>query len=225
MGQVGFVVGLVAEARLGARLGVPVEVGGGTAAGAAAAAARLVARGVEGLVSFGLAGGLDPALRAGQVLVPTRLLDGDRVLEAAPALCRWLGGSTPGAMLAGRLVVAGVAEKRALFARTGAVAVDLESGAVAEAAMRAGLGFAMLRAVCDPAGRTLPAAALVALDGAGAIGGLRVLGSVLRAPGQLPGLLALARDAAAARRGLERRVRVLQQAGLGAPAAPARSAT
>jgi hypothetical protein len=57
------VVGLKAEALLARRLGVPVMIGGGTAAGAEMAARRAVAEGATALVSFGLAGGLDPSLR------------------------------------------------------------------------------------------------------------------------------------------------------------------
>jgi adenosylhomocysteine nucleosidase len=209
-GDVGLVVGLAAEARIAAPLGCRVATGGGTAAGAEAAMRALIAQGVTGLVSFGLAGGLDPALPAGTLLVPrTLLLDGHDARQTDPALCAWLGGATPGPMLAGTAVVADADAKRTLHARTGAVAVDLESGAVALAAARHGIGFAMLRAVCDPADRDLPPAALAALDQAGAIGALRVLGSVLRAPGQVPSLLRLARDAAAAQRALRERVRLI----------------
>jgi adenosylhomocysteine nucleosidase len=65
-----------------------------------------------------------------------------------------------------------------------------------------GLPFAVVRAICDPAERDLPAAALIALDQKGAIGLLRVLGSLLRQPSQLPSLLGLARDTARAQRTL-----------------------
>ncbi len=110
-------------------------------------------------------------------------------------------------MWAADAVVATAADKRALFMATGAEAVDLESGAVGIVADRHRLPFAVLRAVCDPAGTTLPPAALLALDQAGAIGLWRVAHSVLGAPGQLPALLRLARDAGRARTALVRRVR------------------
>ena len=69
-----------------------------------------------------------------------------------------------------------------------------------------GLPFAVLRVICDPAERDLPPAALAALDASGAIGLARVVRSVIGRPGQLPALLRLAADAAAARRALARRV-------------------
>ncbi|MDR3530287.1 MAG: hypothetical protein P4L90_07030, partial [Rhodopila sp.] len=81
-------------------------------------------------------------------------------------------------------------------------AIDLESGAMARVAEAHGLPFIVVRAICDPAERDLPPAALVALDPEGGIGLIPVLRSVLKQPNQLPGLLALARDAGRARRAL-----------------------
>lgn len=148
-----------------------------------------------------------PAMTQRAVPSPARPV----ALEASATLSRALGGATPHLLLAHTAVVATAAAKRDLHDRTGAHAVDLESGAVARAAAAAGIPFAVLRAVCDPAERDLPPAALAALDQRGAIGLLRVIGSVLAHPTQLPGLLALARDAAAARRALLARVRQIDQ--------------
>jgi adenosylhomocysteine nucleosidase len=201
----GVVTGLTAEARIVGRLGV-VAAGGGQRAGAEAAAERLVAQGATALLSFGLAGGLDPALRPGALVIPAAVLDSGERLSTAPTLTALLGGATTALLLQGERVLATAAAKAAAFAATSAAAVDLESGAVARAAARHGLPFAVLRAVCDPAGRPLPPAALAALDSAGAIGLWRVLASVLARPGQVPGLLALAADAARARAALTARV-------------------
>jgi adenosylhomocysteine nucleosidase len=181
-----------------------VRAGGGTPAGAGVAAARLIADGATGLVSFGLAGGLDPALRPGAVVIASAVLSEGERLGADAMLGDRFGGLTGHTMLAGHAVVAEAAAKRALFAATGAQAVDLESGAVARVAQAYGLPFAVVRAICDPAERDLPAAALVALDAEGAIGFGPLLRSLARRPGQLPGLLALAWDAVRARRALMR---------------------
>jgi adenosylhomocysteine nucleosidase len=201
--RIGIVVGLRAEARIARRAGWLVAIGGGTPAGAESAARTLVAQGVTALVSFGLAGGLDPALQAGDVVVPSYLLADGARLPTDPTLFGRADGRT---LLCGETAVASAAEKRHLFEMTGAVAVDLESGAVARVALEHGLRFAALRAICDPAGRSLPRAALVALDARGGIGVLRVLRSLAVRPDQLPMLLALARDAASARRSLMRAI-------------------
>jgi adenosylhomocysteine nucleosidase len=163
---------------------------------------RLLDAGVAGVVSFGLAGGLDPALRPGQVVVPTAVLTEDGSYDADPALAVRLGGLTSHRLWGGKAVAVSAAAKATLFARYGAQAIDLESGAVARGASSHGVAFVAVRAICDPAERELPPAALVALGASGGIGIWRVGLSLLRHPAQLPGLLALARDAAAGRQGL-----------------------
>jgi adenosylhomocysteine nucleosidase len=212
-GTPGIVVGLTAEARIARGLGWPVAAGGGTAAGAARAAAKLIARGVGGLVSFGLAGGLDPALPAGAVIVPGAILLDEQAWPTDAALSARLGDDGAETLLAGSEVLATADAKAAAFARTGCAAVDLESGAVARAAREAGLPFAALRAVCDPAGRNLPPAALAALDAEGGIVLMRVLASLARRPNQLPAIMALGSDAARARRALLDRVAQLARGG------------
>jgi adenosylhomocysteine nucleosidase len=198
--SLGIVVGLQAEARIAASLGV-VAAGGGTPAGAEAAAERLVAGGASALLSFGLAGGLDPALRPGDVVVAAEVIENGRRIAVDVALARRFG--TPaGTVLAATRAVTTVADKAVPFAATGALAVDLESGAVARVAARHALPFAVVRAICDPAGRALPAAALMAMDAWGAIRPLRLLAALARAPGEIVDLIALGRDAAAARRAL-----------------------
>jgi adenosylhomocysteine nucleosidase len=203
----GFVVGLAAEARIAVRSGFPVRAGGGMPAGAAEAASELVRDGATALVSFGLAGALDPALRPGMVVVPETVLSAGQAFHADATLAAWFGGFTGHRLLAGETVAADATTKRALFTATGAQAIDLESGAVARVAASQGLPFAVVRAICDPAERDLPPAALIALDQHGAIGLLAVLGSVLRQPAQILALLALAGDAGRARRSLQRIIR------------------
>lgn len=198
----GFVVGLAAEARIARRCGCPVLAGGGTPAGAEAAAKQLIAQGVTALVSFGLAGGLDPVLRPGTVIIPSHVLFDGATLATNPRLADRFGGLTGHIILAGATVVAEAAAKRQLFAATHAHAIDLESGPVAQIAHAYELPFVVVRAICDPAERDLPPAALVALDPGGEIGLLPMMRSLMRQPGQIIELLTLARDAVLARRAL-----------------------
>jgi adenosylhomocysteine nucleosidase len=204
--RLGIVVGLAAEARWAQPLG-DVAIGGGLPAGATAAAERLVAQGAGALLSFGLCGGLHPVLPPGTLLVPRQVRDGSVYFDTDPGLADQLGGWSADLLLAGRSMVVSAAEKAKLFATTRAAAVDLESGAVAHVAARRGVPFAVLRAVCDPAERDLPPAVLAALDQAGAVAVWRMLAQVAAKPGQVPALLRLARDSAAARRALLARVR------------------
>ncbi len=202
--KLGIVVGLEAEARIAAPLGL-VEIGGGTAAGAEEAVMRLLRQGVEGLLSFGFAGGLSPVLRPGHLVVPeTVLVDGVRLPTDAALASHF--ARRKGVLLGAHKVIGGVAARRAAHAATGAAAVDLESGAVAAGAHVAQLPFAVVRAVCDAWNRELPRVVVMALDGNGKVAGRRIARGLARHPGEVFPLIGLARDAALARRALREAV-------------------
>ncbi|HEY0183791.1 MAG TPA: hypothetical protein VGC09_13375, partial [Rhodopila sp.] len=202
-----------AEARIAARFGYPVAVGSGTPEGAADAANRLLDQGVNALVSFGLAGGLHPAVRPGAILIPVSVQAGDTVYPTDPILAARFGGLTAHRLVAGTAVAAGAAAKQHLYAATQAHAIDLESGGVGRVAHDRGVPFVVVRAISDPAEQDLPPAALQALDGQGRIAVIRVLSSLVHHPSQLPALLRLASGAARARRALL----ALTRRGLSAP--------
>jgi adenosylhomocysteine nucleosidase len=168
--RIGFVVGLSAEARLLRRTGFRVGIGGGFPEGATRAAEKLIAEGAVALVSFGLAGGLNPALRPGAVLVPRTVIDAGEIFHCDPRLIEMLGGAGTVSVTSAQHIIETAADKAAMFERTKAAAIDLESGAVGRIAAVNNIPFAVLRAVADSAERNLPPAALAALNGAGEIG-------------------------------------------------------
>lgn len=200
--RIAAVTGLAAEARIARRAGLIALATGGDGGQTAAAAQRLLDAGATHLLSFGVAGGLDPRLPPGTLLLPRRIcaeggtayaVDAPWRAQVDAALHSAGLAAVPGDLLSVARAVAAPAEKARLFVG-GAVAVDLESHLVAAAAARAGLAFVALRAVADPAGRALPAAALIPLDEMGRPRIGAVLRSLLGAPGQLSDLFALARD-------------------------------
>jgi adenosylhomocysteine nucleosidase len=198
LAKIGFITGLTAEAALLKNTLFLVAAGGGTPAGATTAALKLIDQGAETLISFGLAGGLNPHLKSGTLIIPACVNNApcDEILIA------WLGGATCQNLYAGTNIAVTREQKSALFASTGADAIDLESGAVAIAAQAAQIPFACLRAIADPATRTLPPAALIALNNTGEISIRPILASLAGNPLQLPALIALATDAAKARKAL-----------------------
>ncbi|ALD92651.1 squalene-hopene cyclase [Cupriavidus gilardii CR3] len=161
-----------------------------------------------GLISFGVAGGLDPALPPGSVILADAVAaEGSRFDTDArwTSVLRMALPAAVGGTIAGTdTPAAAVADKRALHAATGAVAVDMESHRIAAAARAAGLPFVVCRAIADPAGRRVPPAALAAFGADGGIAMRALSASLLKQPAQLGELLRLAGDAAAARRGLRR---------------------
>jgi adenosylhomocysteine nucleosidase len=211
------VTGLRVEARCLRGLNVGIACSGGSSERARVEAARLVAEGAAGLVSFGLAGGLAPGLRAGDLLLPETVISPQgRSMPTEPpwrerlkALFATGGLRTTGGALAGsERIVATVADKRALLEATGARAVDMESHAVAAVGSAAGIPFVVIRAVADPHDRVIPQAALETLRPDGQVRVPAVLGGVIRQPGQLVALLRLWRDSAAGFASLQRAARL-----------------
>ena len=194
--------GFTAEARLARRFGFIAFVTGGDAARGRVLATQ-AAEVADGLISFGIAGGLAPRLAAGTLLLPRMVIAGDDERLTADA---GLHGSflaalataglhaETGDLLALEAIVTTPYAKAMQHARYGALAVDLESQHAAHAARAASKPFAVLRAIADPASRGLPSAALVGLHPSGRTAPGRVLASLLRQPGQIPDLVATARD-------------------------------
>lgn len=192
--------GLEAEAKIARRAGLSAVVGAGDHRRTVAVVEE-AASAAECLVSFGIAGALKPGLRAGDIILSTEVIDEDRRWLSSDSLRGRLAelvreiGASEGPVLGARMVLATKADKRRAWHETGALAVDLESVVVARAAAALGIPFLVLRAIADPAGRELPPAALLPLKQNGHPDLGRVLGSLLRRPGQLPTLLSVAREA------------------------------
>ena len=103
---------------------------------------------VDGIISTGLCGALDPALRLGDVVV-----SGNAHVEMpnhmrAPFI--------RGAVYSIDHVAVTAAEKRRLRSQTGAIGVDMESAAVESKAAEWNVPYLCIRAVSDRAGDTLP---------------------------------------------------------------------
>jgi adenosylhomocysteine nucleosidase len=82
-------------------------------------------------------------------------------------------------------------EKRALVERTGAMAVDMESGAVARAAQGAHASFMAIRAIADSANMTIPESSLGAVDEFGELNVLRLLKELISRPFELFAIIRL----------------------------------
>jgi len=206
--------------RLMGRDGTPdlVHCGVGPASAGRALDALLPSR--PGLVLLaGFSGALAPDLGVGRLVVADAVLgpDGATYPVTHPLT---VPGAIAGPIVATERIVGTAAAKRELFARTKALAVDMESATVARRCAEVGVPFACLRVISDDAANDLPPELDgIFADGRPRVG--RVLVAVCRRPGLLWQLLALRR---ATRRAAEALAQGLRQAlsaprpGLGLPA-------
>jgi hopanoid-associated phosphorylase len=196
------VTGLVQEARIAAGPGMTVICSSSDPQQLRALLTVLDPATIRGVISFGVAGGLDPTLKSGDVVVATEVLAGDT---------RWLAGLTlnddliaslalrsrrvvRGGLAGVERVIAAKACKAALRSETGAAAVDMESHIAAAYAAEAGLPFAALRVIADPASRALPELAMAAIKANGDIDLRKVLRGVARDPLSLRALVSTGID-------------------------------
>jgi hopanoid-associated phosphorylase len=183
------VVGMVREARIVSGKGMTVLIGGGQSARLSRDLEQAMLAGAAGAVSFGLCGALHPDLDAGDVIVDSDHPDWLGRLQAQ------VPGAYPGRVSGGDVIVASVREKARLLHESGADAVDMESHILTACARRAGVPYAIVRSVSDPADRTLPTCVLAGMTSDGETNVAGVLAALARRPWELPALLRTAGEA------------------------------
>jgi hopanoid-associated phosphorylase len=173
-GPVGVVTGLASEVRVARSVAAelhdhipqPLMACAGASPRRAYRKARaLVDQGATALVSFGIAGGLHPALHVGTLVIGAEVFTPEHhLLPGSPS---WRGALEKAAnetrlkIETGRIagsnrVVVHTGAKAALHSLSGAIAVDMESHAVAAVAWEKNIPFRALRAIIDDAESHLP---------------------------------------------------------------------
>ncbi len=192
--RLGIITGLASEIRcLSSWRGNPdidMACAGADAARATALAGRMADDGCRGLVSFGVAGALDTSVATGAVILPEQVAFEDRRWACAGAWRQSLERSLAQEMevragiLAGSPVAVRTAADKAVLSRnTGAVAIDMESHAVAAVATERGLPFLVVRVVADPHDQEIPSWMPGLIDDSGHVRELRTAVSLLTHPG------------------------------------------
>ncbi|WP_230473654.1 purine and other phosphorylase-like protein, family 1 [Dyella choica] len=206
----GIVVALASEARaLTSRTTQPERItvlAGGSAlclsgmglSAARRAAQMLVEAGAPALAVFGVAGALSPNLRNGTLFCPERVLDEeghqrdtDPAWRASLRKQLTLPVRTEGALLSVAAPLLTGMAKTTAHQRCGALAVDMESAAVAAVAAEHGLPFLVLRAIVDESDDAIPEALNGSVDAWGRPRTLNLIAALGRHPslwGELPRL-------------------------------------
>ena len=200
------ITGMKREAACAAADGVVTLCSGANAAHLRQSLDALKGQDFGAVISFGLAGGLDPALRPGDCIVAREIIaQGARyavnprlTTAAIEAIAK--AGRTPvsDSIVGVDLMAVDVASKTALRERTGAAVVDMESHIAAAFAKARRTPFAALRVVADPATRALPPLATKAITPDGDIDNGYVARELIRAPGQIGELIRTGLDSRAA---------------------------
>lgn len=198
--RIGVICALHPEAMtLRRRAGLAVRACGVSGAGAADAARELAALGCRLIVSWGTAGALTTALHAGDLVLPARVIGrggavlatDNRARDRLTRRLRYAQRASAGTLLESARLLADPGSKRAAAAKSGAGAVDMESGRVGEACIAQGLPFLAVRAIVDQSGDRLPRRVLETVVAAGELRPGAFATAVLRHPGEWPALALL----------------------------------
>lgn len=209
----GIVVALASEARTLTRQrakpgcmttlddGAALWLSGMGPAAACRAAEALVASGASALAVFGVAGALSETLRSGVLFCPEYVVDEHGAQHATDVLWRsrlqdTLAASAipivwTGALLSVTEPLLTPTAKRSAHARHAALAVDMESAAVASVAAEYKLPFVVLRTIVDETEDAIPTALNDSVDAWGSPRPLNLMAALCRHPsllGELPRL-------------------------------------
>ena len=180
---------------------VVVESGAGCPQAARATQALILGHRPAWIISAGFAGGLDDSLAQGDILMADQIIGTDdrrldidfKFADDAFSAARHLH---VGRLLTTDHVIREPQEKRALGKRYGAMAVDMESLAVAEVCRGERIRFLAVRVISDPAARALPPDIDYLIKKTSTAGRLgAAAGAILRRPASIKDMWQLKEDA------------------------------
>ena len=174
---------------------------------AKAAADLLIAQGVTRLMSWGCAAALSASLKPGDLILADELIDAEGCRDAKygdAEFCvstDWHSDTKnrlatfvvvhTGCLAESKRIVSSSKDKKQLQSTTGAVAVDMESIAIAKVAGQHTLPFLAIRVIADPVNMDLPQAINYSLNERGDIVMSKLLLFLVLHPAELPGLIKL----------------------------------
>jgi len=152
---------------------------------------------VKGMIVIGIAGGLDPSLEPGTLLLARAVVDpgGPSRSATLPAGLAASIGARVGVVLTAPDLVTGPEWKADLWSQNPhkPAVVDLESAPLVDSALAAGLPWLVLRAVSDTASETIPEYLNDCRDDLGGVRRGAVALHAVRHPSSAPALMTLKR--------------------------------
>lgn len=191
---------------------ISLYVSGMGADRARTAAWKLINSGFNALISWGIAGALAADIEPGSLILPETILSAQG--KVYPTATKWRNSiikhlrDCPGDIYLGQLsdsmhVLTHGSEKYRIRQQTDALAVDMESAAIAETAWQNQIPFLAIRAISDSSTMPIPDAATRFTDPYGEVRMLRLMLYLLKRPAEIPAMMTLARGFRAAIRTLQ----------------------
>jgi len=155
-----------------------------------------VQRGVKRILSFGIAGGLEPGLPIGSMVIGSQVHSPDGTwpcdVEWVNQLMQKFPEAHCGGVWGSETIVASAREKRQVYEKSRCLVVDMESQCAAQIAAEANIPLGVLRVVCDSANMDVPPVVMVSIGEDGKIHIGRAMWHIMRHPtqcGDLVGML------------------------------------
>jgi len=179
---------------------------------ASRAAKTLIDLDVDAIMSWGVAGSLIPNLVSGDIVMPVMVLDTDG--QCFPVNQRWhaalkiklrdQGVHSEGSLISTFTVQADVRLKSELHRSTQAIAVDMESAAIAKVANSVDKPFAVIRTIFDSLSMRVPTSSVNAINQYGQVSLPKLIFGLTQRPAELLQYPKLINSFAKAKRSLQR---------------------
>lgn len=183
---------------------------------AAASARLLVSKGVKVLISWGCAAGLVHELKPGDLILASRIIIDHQSYETDPFwrnhLQQQLAVLSPlhtGSLYTSQELISSSLLKQQISRQNQAVAVDMESAAIAEIAQSFRIPCLAIRSIADPFDQDLPQAVSRSLNTDGQVELSRLFRHLFLHPWELAGLIRLGLNFHAAQKTLKKVARIL----------------
>jgi len=175
-----------------------VAYSGAGMANAAKAAQTLMEKGAKQLVSWGCAAGLAKNFKPGDLLLAEKIVGEQDQFDIDSQwrsnvlrILNSVVSAHSGSLFTSKELISRSLDKQQIHQNSHAVALDMESAAIAEVARKNGMPLLVIRSIADPVSMDLPAAVLAGLDGDGQVKLPKLLGHLLSHPWEVFGLIRL----------------------------------
>lgn len=174
-----------------------VACAGAGSENASKAAKLLISKGAKALISWGCAGALSENLKPGDLILPQSILTA--TAESIGCDKNWLAHLQKNLpiefnsdnLIESFTIIETSEEKTNLHQQSKAVAVDMESAAIAKTAAKSNIPTIVIRTIADPVSMSLPSAISYSLNAEGEVVLRKLLIFLLTHPQQIPALIKL----------------------------------